>query len=143
MPQQLPPEIRELAEFQRGILTTSQAAAGGVPRHVIRTRIRQGSWQRIYPGVYAVSSGEPGHPAALWAAALRAGPGAILSHHSAAELTGLADSPSTPIHITVPAFRRPARIPGVSACTGASGPAWPGIRQQRRRGPGLRRPCWT
>lgn len=143
MPQQLPPEIRELAEFQQGILTTSQAAAGGVPRHVIRTRIRQGSWQRIYPGVYAVFSGEPGRPAALWATALRAGPGAILSHHSAAELTGLADSPSTPHSHHRPGLPAPRPHPPVSACTGASGPAWPGIRQQRRRGPGLRRPCWT
>jgi hypothetical protein len=51
----------------------------------------------------------------LWAALLRAGPGAALSHQTAAERHGLIDGPSSLITITVPAARHPARvkIPGI------------------------------
>ena len=51
----------------------------------------------------------------LWAALLRAGPDAVLSHWTAAERHGLIDEPSSVINITVPASRHPAqvRIPGV------------------------------
>jgi hypothetical protein len=51
----------------------------------------------------------------LWAALLRAGPDAVLSHETAAERHGLIDQPSMLITMTVPASKRPARskIPGV------------------------------
>jgi len=51
----------------------------------------------------------------LWAALLRAGPDATLSHLTAAERHGLVDEPSPLITITVPASRHPAqaKIPGV------------------------------
>lgn len=45
----------------------------------------------------------------MWAAVRRAGPGAMLSHESAAEVQGLIDKPSQKIHITVPHSRRPAQ----------------------------------
>jgi predicted transcriptional regulator of viral defense system len=47
---------------------------------------------------------------------LRAGPGAVLSHETAAEIHGLIDKPSSRIHVTVSAERRPGqhrKIPGV------------------------------
>jgi hypothetical protein len=47
---------------------------------------------------------------------LRAGPGAVLSHETAAELHGLTDKQASKIHVTVPAARNPARrrrLPGV------------------------------
>jgi hypothetical protein len=90
MPSELPPHLRELAQFQQGILTSAQARQGGLTKDVIRSRVRQGRWQRVQAGVYAVFSGEPGRAAVLWAAVLRAGPGAMLSHHTAAELAALA-----------------------------------------------------
>jgi hypothetical protein len=51
----------------------------------------------------------------LWAALLRAGPGAVLSHQTAAERHGLIDEPGSVISITVPACRHPAqvKIPGI------------------------------
>jgi hypothetical protein len=51
----------------------------------------------------------------LWAALLRAGPYAVLSHQTAAERHGLLDEPSPVIVITVPASKRPGRtkIPGL------------------------------
>jgi hypothetical protein len=52
----------------------------------------------------------------LWAAVLRAGAGAVLSHESAAEVHGFAGQPNSRIHVSIPEGRRPARdhpIPGV------------------------------
>jgi hypothetical protein len=65
--------------------------------------------------VYAAFSGEPTREAVLWAALLRVGPDATLSHQTAAERHGLVDEPSSVITITVPASRSPARtkIPGI------------------------------
>jgi hypothetical protein len=66
--------------------------------------------------VYATFTGPVHREARLWAALRRAGPGAMLSHETAAEVHGLTDKPSAKIHITVPANRRPAQqtpIPGV------------------------------
>jgi hypothetical protein len=67
-------------------------------------------------GVYAAFTGKPTRRAELWAAVLRAGPSAVLSHQSAAEVWGLLNSPSPVIHVTVPHDRNPERrgqIPGV------------------------------
>jgi very-short-patch-repair endonuclease len=81
----------------------------------MRSRVGSGRWQRLQRGVYGVFSGEPARETLLWAALLRAGPGAVLSHQTAAERHGLTDELSSLITITVPASRHPARakIPGV------------------------------
>jgi predicted transcriptional regulator of viral defense system len=78
-------------------------------------RMRNGRWQRLQRGVYATFSGEPTREAVLWAALLRVGPDATLSHQTAAERHGLIDGPSSVITITVPASRHPAqvKIPGI------------------------------
>jgi len=57
--------------------------------------------------VYATFTGQPSRMAVLWAAVLRGGPGAALSHYTAAELDGLADKPSSPIHVMVCLTRQP------------------------------------
>jgi len=44
---------------------------------------------------------------------LRAGPGAVLSHQTAAELFGLTDRRSPLVHVTIPAQRHIGRVPGV------------------------------
>src|SRR5215469_13759150 len=113
VPMKLPPELRELAEHQRGILTTEQVVRGGLTRSAIAEHLRTGRWQRMHRGVYATFSGEPTRPAQLWAAVLCAGPGAMLSHQTAAELARLADSPSELVHVTVPITRRVAKTPGI------------------------------
>jgi hypothetical protein len=87
----------------------------GIDPDTMRGRMRSGRWQRLQRGVYATFSGEPGRETVLWAALLRAGPDAVLSHKTAAERHGLIDEPASIITITVPASKRPARvkIPGV------------------------------
>jgi predicted transcriptional regulator of viral defense system/very-short-patch-repair endonuclease len=110
---QLPGSLPELAESQCGMVTRRQALRAGLTRSAIGTRIGTGRWQRIYPGVLATFSGEPGRTALLWAAVLRAGPGATLSHQTAAELHGLTLRPAQLIHVTVPVGRRVEPVPGL------------------------------
>jgi hypothetical protein len=59
-------------------------------------------------------TGAPGRSAQLWAAVLYAGPGALLSHETAAEIVGLADKPTEQIHLSIPSQRRVAARPGIS-----------------------------
>jgi hypothetical protein len=109
-------ECSELLERQDGVIGRSQALEFGLSAYSMRHRARAGDWQRIQRGVYATFSGEVTREAQLWAALLRAGPGAVLSHQTAAELYGLMKQPSPLVHVTVPAASNPAksvRIPGV------------------------------
>jgi hypothetical protein len=101
---------------QAEAIARRQSAVVGVDPDTMRNRVRSGRWQRLHWGVYAAFSGDPARETVLWAALLRAGPGAVLSHQTAAERHGLVDEPSSLITITVPAGRHPGRwvkIPGV------------------------------
>ncbi len=80
---------------------------------VIDWSLRSGRWQVVHRGIYAAFSGELSRDANLWAALLRAGPSAALSHQTAAELFELADQSSAMIHVTVPQSRRVDKIGGV------------------------------
>ena len=79
----------------------------------IRAKVRSGRWQTLYRGVYATFTGPPGRRARLWAAVLWAGDGAMLSHHTAAEVHRLIDKPVDAIHVTVPKRRKVGRVPGI------------------------------
>lgn len=102
-------------EAQAAAIARRQGQDVGIDPETMRTRLRSGRWQRLQRGVYAAFSGDPARETVLWAALLRAGPGAVLSHQTAAERHGLIDKPSPVITITVPASRHPAqvKIPGV------------------------------
>jgi len=97
---------RELLDLQRGVISRSQAMGYGLSDQAVSRRLHTGSWQQLHSGVYATFTGEPSRTAVLWAAVLRSGPGAALSHQSAAELYGLTDRSSATVHVTVPAGRR-------------------------------------
>ena len=113
MATRLTDELRELARAQSGVLTRGQALSGGLTRTMIRIQLEQGRWQRLQTGVYAVYSGPPTRLTVLWGAVLRAGPDAVLSHFTAAELSGLTDRPSALVHVAVPSDRYIERIPGI------------------------------
>jgi len=93
-------------------MSRQQLLAAGLTAQMITTRLERGRWQMLYRGVYAVFNGPPPRAAWLWAAVLRAGPGALLSHLTAAELHGLIDTPAEAIFVTVPSTRR-IRTPGI------------------------------
>jgi len=109
----LPEYLDRLAQIQGGVLSAQQAMTGGMTRDMIRARVRNGRWRKLQQGVYATFSGEPAREAVLWAALLRAGRGALLSHYTAAELYELIDWPSSAIHVTIPEERRVATLRGI------------------------------
>src|SRR5258708_21142140 len=94
---------------QEGVITTPQALAFGMSQGDIRWKVQSGRWQSVYRGVYATFSGKLSREARLWAAVLRAGDDAALSHETAAERHEFAAGPSDEIHVTVPAASDPAR----------------------------------
>jgi hypothetical protein len=106
---------RELLAVQASAIARRQGASSGIDPRAMRSRVRNGRWQQLQRGVYAAFSGDPARETLLWAALLRAGPDAVLSHQTAAERHGLIDEPSSLITITVPAGRHPAqvKIPGI------------------------------
>jgi hypothetical protein len=109
-------ELRQVLRDQEGVLDAAQASDAGMTPESVKNQLRQGRWRRLHRGVYAAFSGTPTRRAELWAALLRAGPDAILSHQTAAELYGLLDAHSPVIHITVSHGSNPARrgrVPGI------------------------------
>ncbi len=90
-----------------------QALDAGMSDSAIVARIRFGRWRRVHAGVYATFTGPITRDAQLWAAVLAAGPGAQLSHQTAAEINRLTDRPSPLIHVTIPANRRITSPEGV------------------------------
>jgi len=108
----IPAQISNLARWQAGAISRQQLLDAGLSSQTIFRRVERGRWQQLYRGVYAVFTGPPLRETWLWAAVLRAGPGAALSHLTAAELHGLLDTPAETIFVTVPASRR-VSIPGI------------------------------
>jgi hypothetical protein len=100
---------RSQLKAQSKVVSRQQARDAGWPEGTIDERLRSGIWQRLNRRAYATFTGELSREARLWAAVLWAGPGAALSHETAAEIHGLIDKPFGPIHVSVPAERHPGR----------------------------------
>jgi len=115
MPIDIPPQAHELLTAQGKAIARYQGMEAGLDPRSVRGKVSSARWQRLQRGVYAAFSGDPARETMLWAALLRAGPDAVLSHQTAAERHGLIDTPAALITITVPASKRPARvkIPGI------------------------------
>lgn len=96
----------ELIQRQAGAIGREQLLACGKTDDEVRSQLRAARWQRLYWGVYYVHNGPVPRDARLWGAVLRAGPGAMLSHETAAEVYGLVPQPLSRIHVTIPASRR-------------------------------------
>jgi hypothetical protein len=116
MSAELSRECLRLIDRQDGVLAIGQAIDAGMTAAAVRNQVRYGRWQVMHRGVYAAFTGRATRRAELWGALLRAGPDAVFSHQTAAELYGLADGPSRLIQLTVPHDSNPerhGRIPGV------------------------------
>jgi predicted transcriptional regulator of viral defense system len=112
MSNDIPDGIAELALRQAGSISRQQLLDAGLNPQLIIRRIERNRWQQLYRGVYATFTGPPPRETWLWAAVLRAGNGAVLSHQTAAELHGLVDAPAESIFVTVPSTRR-ITTPGI------------------------------
>jgi Transcriptional regulator, AbiEi antitoxin len=109
----VPEELRDIAQFQNGVVTRRQILESGLSQGAVRSRLDSGRWQCVHRGVFATFTGELPRRATLWAAVLRAGPGAMLSYQTAAEADGLIGRRSSLIHVTVPEPRHVSAIPGL------------------------------
>jgi hypothetical protein len=123
----------ETAAAQAGVLTRRQAREGGLSNEAIEARLESGRWQRIHSGVVATFSGPVNRAAHLWAAVLAAGPGAVLSHETAAELAGLIAEPARAVHISVPLARRVRARPGIVVHRSTYAQPHPALRPPRTR----------
>lgn len=83
----------------------------GIDGRAIRRWIRGGYLHRVLPGVYAVGHRAPSVEADLTAALLYAGPGAMLSHATAAWWWELLGARPTTIEVSTP--RRCRSLPGI------------------------------
>jgi very-short-patch-repair endonuclease len=101
--------IARIAASQHGHVTRSQLLNAGFDGNAIDYRVKKGRLVLRYRGVYAVGHIPPSPHARAMAAVLACGPGAALSHRSAAALWGLTRWPST-LEVTATTDRR---VPGV------------------------------
>src|ERR1700732_5358867 len=101
--------VAEVAGRQWGRISWRQLRAL-VSSATIADWLRQGYLHRLLPRVYAVGHAGRSTEADLAAALLYAGPGAALSHATAAWWLGLADHQTSVIHVRTP--RRCRSLPG-------------------------------
>jgi very-short-patch-repair endonuclease len=98
--------ISMLARRQHGLVSRAQLAEMGLSASAIDGRVRRGALHLVRRGVYAVGHRALPPRAHLMAAVLACGPGAVVSHASAAALWGIRPSAATRIDVTVADRRR-------------------------------------
>ena len=106
--------IERIAATQHGIVTRGQLLAAGVTPRMLHGRIAAGRLHVLHRGVYRVGPVTATH-ATILGAVLACGPGAVLSHASAAAHWGMLPpaEPDASLHVTAPrGFRR--RVKGVT-----------------------------
>ncbi len=92
--------LSQVASRQWGRVTRAQIIGLGVPDTTITAWLRQRFLHRRLPGVYAVGHSSDHIEARLAEGLLYAGPGAMLSHTTAAWWWGLVDDPPQVIHLS-------------------------------------------
>jgi predicted transcriptional regulator of viral defense system len=107
--------IASIAGQQHGLISLAQLRTLGLAESTVQKRVQVGSLHRVHQGVYALGLRPGTLESKFMAAVLAGGPGAVLSHRSAAVLWGLCDEDCrASIDVTAP--NRRGRIPrGISA----------------------------
>ena len=103
----------ELARRQWGVVTRDQLTAAGLRDSGVRDWVRDGRLHRLHRGIYAYGHDRLRVEGRWLAAVMASGPGAALSHRSAARLWEIWQSSSGLIDVTVPSQngrRKPAGI---------------------------------
>jgi hypothetical protein len=103
--------LRRVAERQAGNVSRGQLLALGLARGAIESGLRIGRFVEVLPRVYRLGHRAPSRQGDLWASVLYAGPGAMLSHATAAQWRGLIDYPPKLIEVSTP--RKIDSQPGV------------------------------
>jgi very-short-patch-repair endonuclease len=113
-----PSEIWRLVARQHGVISRAQLLERGIGSQAIKRRRARGRLHPVHRGVYAVGRPELSRRGRLMAAVLACGPGAVISHWTAAELWGIVAARPGEIDVSVPAPRSPRCV---------------GVRVHRRR----------
>lgn len=103
--------VASVAGGQFGRISWAQLRSLNITQSTIQRWLNTGYLSRLLPGVYAVGHTARTTEAELMAAVLYAGPGAMLSHATAAWWVGLADSRPYMIDVSTP--RRCRSLPGI------------------------------
>jgi restriction endonuclease-like protein/putative AbiEi antitoxin of type IV toxin-antitoxin system len=102
--------IAALAGRQYGVVSRAQLSALGLSDGAIDHRITRAVLHRLHRGVFAVGHRAVSREGAWVAPVLAAGPGAVLSHRSAAALWGIRQSSRRDTEVTSPRQCRRPRI---------------------------------
>jgi very-short-patch-repair endonuclease len=94
--------IATLADEQHGVVARVQLLERGLTAREIERRVESRRLRRLYYGVYAVGHRRLTAEGRWMAAVLAGGPGAVLSHASAAAAWDLRPTSSGLVHVTVP-----------------------------------------
>ena len=97
--------IARIAARQHGLFVHSQALTAGASRSMIETRLASGRWVLVSRGVYRLAGVPVTWKQRALAACLIAGPGAGVSHRSAAALWAISGFRPGSLEITVPPGR--------------------------------------
>lgn len=117
-------------------MSRAQALASGVTQSKLDANVRARRWQRLGRGIYVAFTGPFPQTTRLWVALLACGRGAVLSHQTAAQLSGLVvPRDDSAIHVTVPAGRkvRPPMGVKVHRSRNVSSAAHPALTPPRTR----------
>jgi very-short-patch-repair endonuclease len=94
--------------WPHGVVSRRELLAAGLTPSAIAERLENGRLHRRYRGVYPIGRPDLGPLGERRAVVLACGPGAVLSHRSAASAWGLRPSSGPRFDVTVPTARRPA-----------------------------------
>jgi hypothetical protein len=94
--------LAQVAARQAGRVAAFQFTHLGIARATVHGWVRSGYLHEVAPRVYAVGYVAPSRESELWTAVLYAGPGAALSHVTAAHWRELAEFPGSVIHVSTP-----------------------------------------
>jgi very-short-patch-repair endonuclease len=101
--------VWSVVRSQHGVITRTQLLGLGYSSDAIRHRLDTGRLHVVHRGVYAVGRRELAREGEWMAAVLACGPGAALSHGSAASLCQIGSYEGDEIHVVVPAATRHGR----------------------------------
>lgn len=106
-------KVAHLARRQHAVVTRAQLLGAGMTPDMVDARVRRKRLYRLHRGVYVVGPVVPGRAKEM-GAVLACGPGALVSHHSAAGLTDLMhpQSEKEPVDVSVCGADR-GRRPGI------------------------------
>jgi hypothetical protein len=102
--------LAALAYRQHGVVSVGQLHGLGFSKSAIEKAVRRGRLHSLDRSVYAVGHTRLDPHGRCFAAVFACGPGAVLSHHSAAWLHRVARWDPEPFHVTGPVARHP-RLP--------------------------------